>query len=268
MIDDPYAVLGVSRNATQDEIKKAYRQKTKLYHPDLHPNDPVANKKMTEINEAYDMLMNPGKYEARRAQQQREQEARQRQQNTGYGGYGGYGGFGGFGGYGGYGGSQNSGNGGNQNQQQSDWGGFGGFGGFDFGDIFGFGGQSSASSHRPQAQNGDSPMVQNAISAINRGSYQEAVNLLVSIPSTGRNARWYYLSSLANKGLDNTILATEQMQKAVQMDPNNRLYHQLLQQLRNAGQTYERNARGFDMRAMNMQKICFGLCMARMCCRC
>ena len=255
MIDDPYAVLGVSKTATQDEIKKAYRQKTKLYHPDLHPNDPVANKKMTEINEAYDMLMNPGKYEARKAQQQREQEARQRQQNAGYGGYGG------FGGYGSYGGSQNR-------QQQAEWGDFGGFGGFDFGDIFGFGRQSEASSHRPQVQSGDSPAVQKAISAINRGSYQDAVNLLVGIPSGGRNARWYYLSSLANKGLDNTILATEQMQKAVQMDPNNRLYHQLLQQLRNSGQTYERNARGFDMGAMNIQKICLGLCLAQMCCRC
>ena len=46
MIDDPYRVLGVSPNATQDEIKKAYRKKAKEYHPDLHPNDPEANLKM------------------------------------------------------------------------------------------------------------------------------------------------------------------------------------------------------------------------------
>ena len=59
MVDDPYRVLGVSRDATREEIKKAYRQKAKLYHPDLHPDDPKAAEKMNEINEAYDMLNNP-----------------------------------------------------------------------------------------------------------------------------------------------------------------------------------------------------------------
>lgn len=56
---DPYKVLGVSPGASQDEIKKAYRKKAKEYHPDLHPDDPEAARKMNEINEAYDMLQNP-----------------------------------------------------------------------------------------------------------------------------------------------------------------------------------------------------------------
>ena len=75
MVDDPYKVLGISRDATKDEIKKAYRQKAKEYHPDLHPDDPQAAEKMNEINEAYDMLNNPEKY------QKREQQSYHRQEN-------------------------------------------------------------------------------------------------------------------------------------------------------------------------------------------
>ena len=56
MYQDPYKVLGVSRDASDDEIKKAYRELTKKYHPDLNPGDPEAEKKMHEINAAYDQI--------------------------------------------------------------------------------------------------------------------------------------------------------------------------------------------------------------------
>ena len=59
MVNDPYAVLGVSRNATEDEIKTAYRRLAKRYHPDLNPGDPTAAAKMNEINEAYEQIKNP-----------------------------------------------------------------------------------------------------------------------------------------------------------------------------------------------------------------
>lgn len=64
MIDDPYSVLGVDRNASDEEIKKAYRRLAKQYHPDLHPNDPEATKKMQQINAAYEQIKNPSKYTA------------------------------------------------------------------------------------------------------------------------------------------------------------------------------------------------------------
>lgn len=56
MTRDPYEVLGVSRGASEDEIKQAYRRLAKQYHPDLHPGDAACAKKMNEINEAYDLL--------------------------------------------------------------------------------------------------------------------------------------------------------------------------------------------------------------------
>ena len=53
---DPYKVLGISPDATDEEVKKAYRAMAKKYHPDLNPGDKNAEQKMKEINEAYDRI--------------------------------------------------------------------------------------------------------------------------------------------------------------------------------------------------------------------
>lgn len=96
MSKDPYSVLGVSKSATNEEIKKAYRALSKKYHPDLNPdNKETAEVKFKEIQEAYKIIMD-------------EREGRTSSQSQGNpygnaGGYGSYGDFGGFGGVGGYG---------------------------------------------------------------------------------------------------------------------------------------------------------------------
>ena len=51
-----YDVLGVSRTATGDEIKKAFRRLARQYHPDVNPGDKSAEEKFKDINEAYDVL--------------------------------------------------------------------------------------------------------------------------------------------------------------------------------------------------------------------
>lgn len=84
MMDDPYKVLGVSRDASDEQIKRAYRALAKKYHPDLNPGDQEAARRMQEINAAYEQIKNPEKT-----------------QSGAYGAQGGYSPYGGQSGYGG-----------------------------------------------------------------------------------------------------------------------------------------------------------------------
>ena len=61
MIEDPYKVLGVSPDASDEDIKRAYRRLAKQYHPDRNPGDAEAAKKMQEVNAAYEQIKNPEK---------------------------------------------------------------------------------------------------------------------------------------------------------------------------------------------------------------
>ena len=81
---DYYEVLGVSKTATEDEIKKAYRQIAIKYHPDRNPGDKEAEEKFKEAAEAYNVLHDPAQ--------------RQQYDQFGFNAPGGFGGFGGFGG--------------------------------------------------------------------------------------------------------------------------------------------------------------------------
>jgi molecular chaperone DnaJ len=85
---DPYEVLGVSRNATAEEIKKAYRRLARKYHPDHNPNDSTAEEKFKEVKKAYDILSDPGK------RQQYDNYGFTGDEQPGAGGFGGFGGFG------------------------------------------------------------------------------------------------------------------------------------------------------------------------------
>lgn len=61
MMDDPYKILGVSPDASDEEIKRAYRQLAKKYHPDLNPGDEAAAAQMQKINAAYEQIQNRDK---------------------------------------------------------------------------------------------------------------------------------------------------------------------------------------------------------------
>lgn len=91
---DYYEVLGVSRGASEEEIKKAYKKAAKQYHPDLHPDDPAAAEKFKEVNEAAEVLTNAEK------RQRYDQFGHAGVDNNGMGGGFGGGGFSDFGGFG------------------------------------------------------------------------------------------------------------------------------------------------------------------------
>ena len=197
MIDDPYKVLGVSRDASDEEIKTAYRRLAKKYHPDLNPGDAEAAKKMQQVNAAYEQIKNPEK-------------AAQHQQGAGYGGY--YDPFGGFGGY----------------RQQAD----------------------------PFGQQGDTYQ-QAALNYIRFGRYREAISALSN--AAQRDARWYYLSALANDGLGNQVTALEHIRRAVSMEPNNATYLDLLERIEHGGNVYRRQAGNFT--GFSGGSVCRYLCL-------
>lgn len=98
---DYYEVLGVSRDASEEEIKKAYRRLARQYHPDVNKDDPKAEEKFKEISEAYKVLSTP----ELRAQYDRFGHAAfdgTQGAGPGQGGFDPFEGFGGFGGFGGF----------------------------------------------------------------------------------------------------------------------------------------------------------------------
>lgn len=195
---NPYEVLGVSENATEEEITKAYRRLAKKYHPDLNPGDKTAEAKMMEINEAYDAIKNGTA--------------------SSY-----------------YGGSSQSGS----------------YGGGYYGGGY-YGGGYSRMSPLDMAE-----------SYLRSGMYAQALQILGGV--SDRTARWNYLYAIALSQSGNSQAAINYAQQAVNMEPNNPRYSELLSRLQSGGGAF------FERRTVinpmsNFAKVFMAYMLARLCC--
>jgi molecular chaperone DnaJ len=130
---------------------------------------------------------------------------------------------------------------------------------FNFEDLFGFG-RRTYETARPQRQAGDSQYICQAVDFINMGQYAYADRTLNSIVSGERNARWHYLSALANQGMGNTLLASERIDKAIQMEPGNMEYQKAKQNLHSTGQSYSAAGQDYQNYADSMNRFCMSMC--------
>ena len=227
---DPYQVLGVSRDASNDEIKKAYRRLSRKYHPDANINNPnkeAAEAKFKEVQAAYNQIINEREH------------GTSGQSSAGYGGYG-------------YGNSAGG---------QDFWGSFGGFGGYGSG-YGGYGSQQQ--NQQNQYQDEDSLKFRAAANYINAGSYTEALHVLDSI--SNRNAQWYYLSAIANNGLGNKVVALEHAKQAAAMEPGRMEYQALVSQLQGGGGWYDQMSTPYGGMQVMGNDFCCKLCLANMMC--
>lgn len=222
MSKNPYDVLGISQNASDDEVKKAYRELSRKYHPDANVDNPLADlaeEKFKEVQEAYDEIM--------------------RQRSQGGSSSGGFGS-----------GSRSSAGGGYRNYGYQ-----------------GYGQQQSAGSAGDSQQDVE---MQAAINFINSRRYQDALNVLNRMQN--RTSMWYYASAFANAGLGNNVLARDQAATAVNMEPNNVQYRQLLNQIEFNSRRYQNNPYGGgyygSCSSCGTGNMCCDLCIADQLCEC
>lgn len=172
---NPYSVLGVERGASDEEIKKAYRNLSRKYHPDANINNPnkaQAEEKFKEIQAAYNQIMD-----------ERQNGSYSNNYSYGYDSYG--------------------------------------------------------------SQGAGSVEMQAAANYINARQFAAAMNVLYSIPDSGRNGQWYFFASVASQGLGNLNDAREFISRAIALEPSNFRYRQFEQSINFTSGWYENRSASY-----------------------
>ena len=246
-MSDPYKILGISRDATDDEVKKAYRQLSRKYHPDANVNNP--NKDKAEemfklVQQAYQQVM----YERQHPYSSAGQGSWSRPGSQSAGRP-----------------SGSSGTSSGQTWQDENGTTYTYYGNFeDFSDFwteffssYGFGTQGASQDNSEEAIH-----LRAAASYINHGMFQEALNVLSAMEE--RNAQWYYYSAAANSGIGNDAVALEHAQRAASMEPNNPNYQSMLQQLQSGNRWYTSRSQTYGG-PVSAGGQCMRVCAAYLC---
>jgi molecular chaperone DnaJ len=97
------------------------------------------------------------------------------------------------------------------------------------------------------------------------GYFTQALNALESVDARDRNARWYYLSAYASFQLGNRIRAQEHARRAVQLEPNNYNYVQLLQAIENGSNMYRNMGQGYTVHTGGLNPLCLSTLFCLFC---
>ena len=281
MISDPFKVLGVRDDCSDADLKKAYREKSKKWHPDQNPGkEEYAEKRFQEVQEAYRQIQDArqrgtsaygsprgagygggngqqGPFQQGPFQQNQYQQGPYQQNQYQQGPY-----------------QQNQYQQGPYQQSQYQQGGYQNRRGYaDYGTYNDFFNQWFAYSQqrRQQEAQKETTEEQAARGHINYRAYREALNVLENAPPNTRGARWYYYSAVANSGIGNNVTALEHAKRAADMEPNNPEYQTLLQQLVNGRNWYQNQNRNFGFSgtpATTSQGLCYYFCLANLLCNC
>lgn len=253
-MSDPYKVLGIPRDASDDEVKKAYRQLSRKYHPDANVNNPDKDK----AEEMFKLV------------QQAYQQVMYERQHPYAGAGAGYGG-----------GSQGrpysrpAGSGQGTHSSGQSWqdengttytyyGDFESFSDFwnEFFSTYGFGTGPQSARGSYQEAGEDAIHLRAAATYINHGMYQEALNVLSAMEE--RTAQWYYYSAAANSGIGNDAVALEHAQQAVRMESDNQIYRNMLNQLQSGSSWYSSRQQSYGYPTTGTGQ-CMRMCATYLC---
>ena len=246
MIRDPFAVLGVAPNASDTDIKKAYRALSKEWHPDQHPKDAArAEEKFKEIQEAYRQIV-----EAReRGIDPYGPQAQQQARRSGTG----------------------------AQQQYAD---------YDtsaeaFRQFFqqwqAYSEQMRGATQQSRRRSGSTEAdlreaKETARIYLDRGDYYNAMHALDKIDFPTRDAQWYYQAALAHRGMGNNMTALNYAKQAADLEPENGMYAALLRQMQHSGTRYQSQSVNYggmgELRPPSLwTTICLANLFCNICCR-
>lgn len=196
-----YETLGIAPGATKEEIRRAYQEKMKVCHPDMHPHDSAAVQQAEELNAAYNALMNPIISSPLTHKENHPETIAERRffgrDDSDY-----------------------------SCKQTGEWSDNNG------NEFIDEAAEKKRFYAQPQILPDDDAELKKAIYAFERWDHPHTMNILLNMKGYQRNARWYYVLACTYRELQKTDKAERAIKKATELDPDNEIYRHLLNRYR------------------------------------